>query len=93
MYHHKKNPIKIDLAQDENIRPGMAFIGGQCQYCGFYPKHTYIKESDTLYHCSRCGYPMEFHALMELIDRFQQEMESDSALCETMLTQKANVIK
>lgn len=93
MHNYRQNKSKITLTEDQNIWPGIMFLAGQCQYCGFYPKYNYIKQSDQLYHCSRCGYPMEFHALMELMIRFEKEMESDAHLSDSMIQQKNNVIK
>lgn len=94
MSNFRKTRTSISVAKEQqNIHPGFAFLIGHCQLCGYVPTGNYQKNADHLYHCERCGYPMEFHALMELMIRFEKELESDSQLSDTMIQQQVNVIK
>ena len=70
---HLKNKAKIER-MGQYRESAIIFLIGTCPNCGYLRGEDTPRETDTLYRCERCGFPIEAVQLQNMVDAFPVEL-------------------
>lgn len=84
---------RLQIAK-QNRPSAIAFMVGTCPFCGVPPAiNTYIGETDILYRCPTCDFPVEAFTIMAFLDRFEEQMDNHIEQIDLMLQKRELLVK
>lgn len=73
---------------------GIAFMIGSCPFCSSTPKKTgLISETDMLYRCPVCDFPIETFYIMGFLQQYEHQLDKQCQQIELMLQKQEHLIR